>query len=627
MLLHRKFSFLFSRRFLLFFLISLFLLFGSGYFFLFRPLRAGALILAQTWPHWQKLKKNLRQQNLQELNQELIFLQQQREKLEESWEKLSFLRYWPRLGIYYQDAGHLLRAADYGLTAGIKISRSLEPWAPLLGQGGGKKVKMPEKIAQWARLAPELDQSLAASEDLILRAGEELQQIHPALYPQQIRGIALRSELEFLQQQAQQLPQSWSELRRFLPLLPELLGVDGRRTYLLLFQNDKELRPTGGFLTAYALVSFDDGYFRLREADDIYKLDPKISLLPPPPAITLYLKQKGWWMRDTNFAPDFKESMENFLVYYQQTSAPPVDGIIALDTQFVAAALELSGPLKLPGYEVDPGQFWNIPSSCLEGGDAFTATNVVCRLELYAEKVFRRHPQRKAILGDLMEALLDWVFNSPPAQWPQLLELLQKQAEEKHLLFYFTHPQLQQLVEDHNWGGRIKETLQGQDYLHFNQANLAGLKSDLYLQRRLNYAIELTAAESVVINLELELYNSGAYDGWLNSTARNYLRFYIPAGSKLLQWQGDVAQVPRLSAEGDKAVIETFVLTPPLAKSKLQLRYQLPWGREELGSRYCFWWQKQPGMEKIDYQIKLQGQIVAAGELRQDQNWCWEIKN
>ena len=64
------------------------------------------------------------------------------------------------------------------------------------------------------------------------------------------------------------------EYRPLIDQLPAMMGGQGqRRKYLILFQNNNKLRPTGGFLTAYSIVYVEDGKVTPEKSDDIYELD------------------------------------------------------------------------------------------------------------------------------------------------------------------------------------------------------------------------------------------------------------------------------------------------------------------------------------------------------------------
>src|SRR5207248_3318767 len=137
-----------------------------------------------------------------------------------------------------------------------------------------------------------------------------------------------------------------------IKILPSLLGQPDQKKYLVLFQNDKELRPTGGFITAYAIFNVKGGVITVETSNDIYTLDNTISGKPKAPAPLLkYLpKVPQLNLRDTNLSPDFPTSMKTFYDMYQKSDGyKKVDGVIALDTSALVAAMNILGDIDLGG--------------------------------------------------------------------------------------------------------------------------------------------------------------------------------------------------------------------------------------------------------------------------------------
>src|SRR5690606_6242926 len=112
-------------------------------------------------------------------------------------------------------------------------------------------------------------------------ANSHITQIDPNRYPEEFRGIAVRSQLTQLRDMTEQASVLITDAKPLIEVAPYLLGIDEKRTYLVLFQNDAELRPTGGFLTAYSLLEVDKGQIKPLFSSDMYDLDKKFN---PPPA-------------------------------------------------------------------------------------------------------------------------------------------------------------------------------------------------------------------------------------------------------------------------------------------------------------------------------------------------------
>lgn len=562
----------------------------------------------------QNLKTALALQNFPEMQTSVQGLEELLQKVDKDFSRLGYLKWVPFLNNYYNDGQHFLTAGEHGLKVGSIILTALEPFKDALGWGGPtfKVVTGEEKLAQLVQIAPQILPQLERATLEIDKFRQEINAIDPNRYPEQFKGFKVRESLVTMKDSLNGAQDILKNSQPILAALPKALGAATPQTYLILFQNDKELRPTGGFLTAYALISFDAGQMRVIRSGDIHELDGDRSYLPGPPVLLRVLQLPNWYLRDTNFSPDFKQAMSDFELYYNKNGNPPVNGVIALDTAFVESFLEISGPINVPEYADDFSGFVNLPQSCQVGGDSFTAENVVCRLELYSERLLAHTPQRKALLGDLMNHLLDWIYNAPPQKWYGLVQNAFSQASQKHVLLYLHDATLQGLVENYNFAGVVPPDADGQDYLYINDANLAGQKSDLYIQREISQEINIAEDGTLTKKLALAYSNTGPWDGWLNTYNRDYVRILVPKGSKLIGSTGG-RQATNTFEDLGKTVFDNFLITAPGETSNFTVEFELPFKIEKSGgfqlSGYNLLIQKQPGKASEKYIIKINGQV------------------
>jgi hypothetical protein len=88
--------------------------------------------------------------------------------------------------------------------------------------------------------------------------------------------------------------------------LPSILGKDGIKTYLILFQNNMELRPTGGFIGSYGLATFDSGRLTDLTINDVYSADGQLNgHVEPPAPIKDYLGEANWWLQGFKLGSGF----------------------------------------------------------------------------------------------------------------------------------------------------------------------------------------------------------------------------------------------------------------------------------------------------------------------------------
>ncbi|MDQ1657308.1 MAG: hypothetical protein QOD41_2391 [Cryptosporangiaceae bacterium] len=139
---------------------------------------------------------------------------------------------------------------------------------------------------------------------------------------------------------------------RAAQLLPPMLGADGRRTYLVVFQNLAEVRATGGMFGAYAVITADHGQVRIDSqgtaATDLRAFDTPV--LPLDPAMkALYTDRLGRYPADVNFSPDFPAAAKLAREMYRRRSGRTVDGVLATDPVALSYVLAGTGPVAVPG--------------------------------------------------------------------------------------------------------------------------------------------------------------------------------------------------------------------------------------------------------------------------------------
>jgi hypothetical protein len=370
---------------------------------------------------------------------------------------------------------------------------------------------------------------------------------------------------------------------------------------MLLFQNDAELRPTGGFMTAYAFMRVTKGKVEPLSSFDIYDLDSRFNKkVPAPDAIKKYLNETYLNLRNSNMSPDYKVSMDLFYKYYRDIPGfPKADGIIAIDTSLPVEILKIIGDIGVGGW----GNFSaKIDPRC-------DCPQVVYALEDIADRpVAGLRVARKAVLGPLMHSMLANAMGSPKHLWPKLLNVALDAIKQKHLLFYFLEDKTQLVAEDFNAAGRIKPY--AFDYLHINDANLGGAKTDMFLTRSVEQNIEsangvITKTVSISYNNPRKGDNCNLEAGklCLNGTYRDYVRLYVPLGSKLVSVVGSEVKETTFEDLG-KTVFDAFFTMRPQSQSKIVFKYELP--PLEMGT-YKMLIQKQAGLPVIKHTILFNG--------------------
>jgi hypothetical protein len=117
--------------------------------------------------------------------------------------------------------------------------------------------------------------------------------------------------------------------------------------------------------------------------------------------------------------------------------------------------------------------------------------------------------------------------------WKVLLDLI----EEKDVMFYAYNSDVQNLFEEVGWAGEVKQIDNSSDYLYMVHSNIGGRKSDEFINETIDHHVNIEKDGSVIVDVTIVRKNVEDWT-WPNYTNFDYLRFYVPEGSELLQVDG-----------------------------------------------------------------------------------------
>jgi len=528
-----------------------------------------------------------------------------------SYKLISWMKVVPFGGAYVSDLGHALKGSQSSLDAFETAFTTIEPYLSVLGydnKDSGEKTAQ-ERIDVIVSAIPEITPKMDEISQRLKLASTEFEQINPNRYPETFRGIALRDKLKegllLFESSASYL----EDAKPVLEAAPYLLGIDSPRKYLVLFQNDKELRPTGGFMTAYSIMKVDKAKFEPVDSADIYHLDAKYKPVypAPQPIIDLikgpYIISKNIRLRDMNYSPDFPIGMKLFSEEVKKVGIDGMDGIIAVDTSLLVNLLNVLGEIGVSGfgnYSTKDDPRCNCPQVIYEL-ESFADTEGPIIWDPVSGKIIYTPPNydnRKKIIGPLMNSILANAMAQPKEKLPNLIDAVFKSLMEKHVLFYIYDEKSQRALTDFGVTGNIKD-YQG-DYLHINDSNLGGRKSNLYVKQEVHQDIEIDKSGQITKTVAITYKNTEKHDGWLNSVLPNWVRVYVPKGSTLLASEG-LEQKYEVSEELNKTVFSGYFKLRPEGVSKVTFKYSLPF--KMTGEDYQMLIQKQPGTDLPMYSI------------------------
>lgn len=389
--------------------------------------------------------------------------------------------------------------------------------------------------------------------------------------------------------------------------LPEIVGLNSRKTYLILFQNNLELRPTGGFISAFGLVSLENGKLINFEVHDIYEADSQLKgQIEPPQKINEILGEKVWYFRDANFDPEFTASAQKALWFLDKEMNVTADGVIAVNLQILQKTLEVLGETSVPGYD-EKISFENLSQKVIQ----------------YSETSSFKKENKKEFLVSLIETIFSEVKKAEKEKIIKLEGVIFNQLETNEALLFSQDLNVQSQINELGWGGGLKQyqkKIEGysifSDYLYLNEANLGVNKVNYFMDRKTDHQIDISNQGVVKEKLSLIYENKSPSENWPAGSYKNYLRVYLPYGIKLISalrtdplnkdiWAPFNDDQIEIFDQSGKTVLGLFFEVPAGQKTKLEINYELG---EKLDltakiNSYLLMVQKQPGIYSQDYNL------------------------
>jgi len=461
-----------------------------------------------------------------------------------------FLTPLPWIGNQVTSLTHTLEAGGYLLITLQDLGEVGEDLVRLSGlsadldtadfQGTFAEVSSETKRAVLMRLS-EASSDFAQASTQFSVTREEIQ-----VWGTQLWFVSSLSPFVTLVDQLEEASRSLKTLQTFATILPEFGGLEEQKTFLLLFLNNTELRPGGGFIGTYGLARVRNGDFVSVQTKDVYALDQlAISSLAAPTPLQTYNALSTWYLRDANWSPDFAvsalQSIERFIAEGQQLSeeqkisvptAMSVHGVVGLTPTFVSDVLTLTGPLTV-------------------SGQTFTAENFADVMEYQVEVGYVGQgippSQRKEILADVVESLLHRLYELPASEWPAFLDILSKNFLQKQIALYSADQEVEDALVQAGWAGRVVPS--SSDVQMVVDANLASLKSDPVVDHKVAYEIFQNTKRDWIGRTTITYIHRGSFD-WKTTRYRTYTRLYVPLGTELIDIEGSLANDHLLNPSG-----------------------------------------------------------------------------
>lgn len=223
-------------------------------------------------------------------------------------------------------------------------------------------------------------------------------------------------------------------------------GVSGPKTYLVLSQNPDELRPTGGYIGTYGVISANNGTFHLDRYDSVESwTEPRPTDVVPPSEVSSVFAidpRLSQTLADVNDTPDWSAAAQLAVQLWQAGGEQPVDGVVSFTPALLAGILTVVGPVNVPEY-----------------GQTVTAANALPLIDYYAHTLASQlGSHRKDFIAALAEALLPKLLAAPASEWKPLGKALSTSLEAREAMAWSADASVQSEINRLHWAGDMPAT-------------------------------------------------------------------------------------------------------------------------------------------------------------------------
>jgi Protein of unknown function (DUF4012) len=283
-----------------------------------------------------------------------------------------------------------------------------------------------------------------------------------------------------------------------------VVGFFGDKTYLLILQDNTEIRSTGGLMSVMGLVTMHNG--NIASLQYYYRESPQLQALVKldgPQSYTQFFDADRAKLYESNVQYDFAAFSPKMQSDFYNVTGHRVDGIIAFDFTAVEAVMNITGPMTVPG-------------------EVITSANVADRLHYDSGTSGGAMTElMSALTVDLGRLILD----SSVPQKLALYTTLQTLENEGHVLIY---------PHQGFWfrSAASKSAPPGADSISVVDTTLnRSAKADFGVNRTIDSRVQLFSNGSAISTLTLSYTNGCWWEYDVFSTA------LVPPGAELMAVQ------------------------------------------------------------------------------------------
>ncbi len=404
-------------------------------------------------------------------------------------------------------------------------------------------------------------------------ATEELQKVDESTLPTE---IALK--VQFAKQKVFEVSEMLNSTKQHFPALLKLLGDRYPHRYLILFQNNDELRPTGGFIGSYAIMDLNEGYIEKLEVYDSYDLDGSYGGYIEPPEEFKNLSG-NWRFRDSNYSPDFPTSAAKAKWFLEKEGGPSVDTVIGINQGLLKTLLEITGPVQVGNFGKLTANNYNLLLSFVIEGKIWGAQDPKHILKVFVP-AFKQALLTEENLGKISSKIFRGI-------------------QQSHITMWSPDSEIQALFESSGLDGSMYQNSENEDYLSVININVGGTKSDKFIHETITHHSNIDQYGKIINELTLtrtHTWTDSVYYQWKSILSsygfdsmpdqiidilgrgrnKSLVRIYVPKDVVLLDSQGTEVEL-KYDSDVKKSYFFTTMEVLPGETSEVKIKYQLPY--------------------------------------------------
>ena len=382
--------------------------------------------------------------------------------------------------------------------------------------------------------------------------------------------------------------------------LPSILGTGNNKNYLILFENNMELRPTGGFIGSYGVANFGNGKLSGLDINDIYSADGQLKgHVEPPAPIKNYLGEANWWFRDSNWDPDFPTSAQRAEWFLGKEMNQQVDGVIAIDLMPIKNILKFTGPIFLPDYNL-----------------TITSDNLYEKTQEEAQaNSFAGSRQKASFLTALSRSLIAQFSKMDSKDRLLILKSLYDDLQGRHIQVYLHDPEAADALNKLNWSGEFQTYSCGNscysDFVGDVEANVGDNKSNYFINRSIDLKVNFNG-QYITRNMTINLQNSANPSLGPSGVYKTYVRILVPQDAEVLGVKSVIGQnstelSPEITQENGRQEVGVFTQVQPEQQNSIVFTWQNGVSGSSDIKNYGLYVRKQAGIDDSPISVEFSG--------------------